>query len=165
MVQFSLIFLRSNSCVTKAPEAGKAEATGIKEPPSSTISQRMPTVWPRHITARKITRPDTSFRNMRWNTQPWLTSPHKKLTSNMALASATKAKSSRRGANSFFGRLLAQIPGIDNTDFRPDDLREPKPTLSVRGHELEASSMGWDEVFDELFRLRVEPGDVVPVHV
>jgi hypothetical protein len=129
------------------------------------ISPRTPTVSPHHITARKITGPDTSFRNMPWNTQPWLTSPHKKLISNMVLASAAKAKDSRRDVDASFGCLLAEIPGIDNTDFRTDDFRKPKPSLSVRGHELEASSMGWDEVLDELFRLRVEPGDIVPVHV
>jgi hypothetical protein len=120
MVQSSLNSWRSDSWTT---EAGEAETIGTKEPPNSTTLPRTPTVSLRRITAKKITRPDTSTRDRRWNTRPRLTSIHKQLIKNpkfppakqerrrapnpssgsMVLASGVKRKDSRRRDGAFFG--------------------------------------------------------------
>ena len=119
MVQFSSSFYRSDSWKT---EAGRAETTGIREPPSSTILPRTPTALLRRVMVKKITGPDTSFRNGRWNIQARHFSTHKKLTKYwenplakqvrrraphlssepIMLASEVRRKGNYRGAGTFF---------------------------------------------------------------
>lgn len=65
--------------VHRGPET-LCQTTRTKELPSSTNLQRTLTVLPRFTTGKKITRPDTSFPNKRWNMPLKHFNSRKKLT-------------------------------------------------------------------------------------